>query len=210
MMIALQQLKPTYMSESDVKGSDIFLQDHVPFGKGKKYFIKASSGKGKTSVLNFIYGCNLNYEGKIFYDNKINVKDLSELRLRRLSYVFQDFKLFPEISLYENIEIKNKLTGFKSGEEIREMIDKVQLHHKSNALVKTLSLGQRQRVAIIRALCQPFDFLLMDEPFSHLDDDNIAILTELIGSEVEKQKAGMILTSLGSEYNFTYDTIYQL
>jgi ABC-type multidrug transport system ATPase subunit len=77
-------------------------------------------------------------------------------------------------------------------------------------LVKTLSLGQRQRVAIIRALCQPFDFLLMDEPFSHLDDDNIAILTELIGSEVEKQKAGMILTSLGSEYNFTYDTIYQL
>jgi len=209
-MITLHQLKPTYMSESDVKGSDIFLQDKVPFEKGKKYFIKASSGKGKTSVLNFIYGCNLNYEGKILYDNKQTDKDLSAFRLKKISYVFQDFKLFPEISLFENIEIKNRLTGYKSKDEIRELIDKVQLHHKRNALVKTLSLGQRQRVAILRALCQPFDFLLMDEPFSHLDEENITILTEIINKEVEDQHAGMILTSLGSEYNFSYDTIYQL
>jgi putative ABC transport system ATP-binding protein len=198
------------MSESDVKGSDIFLNDVVSFEKGKKYFIRANSGKGKTSVLNFIYGCNLHYDGKILIDGNNIARDTAEIRKNVLSYVFQDFKLFPEISLFENIQIKNKLTGYKSEKEIHALIDEVNLHHKRNALVKTLSLGQRQRVAIIRAFCQPFNFLLMDEPFSHLDEENIGILSGMINREVEKQEAGMILTSLGSEYQFQYDIIYNL
>lgn len=195
------------MSESDIKGSDIFLQDKLVFERGKQYFIRANSGKGKTSALNFIYGSNLNFEGQILYDGKPYLKDITPVRQQKISYVFQDFRLFPEISLYENIVLKNRLTNHKTEAEIQEMIDLVHLHHKRNAVLKTLSLGQKQRVAILRALCQPFEFLLMDEPFSHLDDDNIAILTKLIQQEVQKQGAGMILTSLGSEYLFNYDQI---
>ncbi len=195
------------MSESDVQGSDIFLKDRVTFEKGRRYFIRANSGKGKTSVMNFIYACNTNFEGKILMHGKPYLDEITSVRMKKLSYVFQDFRLFPEISLYENLLLKNRLTGFKSEEEIKGMIDRVNLHHKRNALVKTLSLGQKQRVAIIRALCQPFEMLLMDEPFSHLDEDNIAIVSEMIDSELTKQNAGMILTSLGSEYNFSYDQI---
>lgn len=206
-MIELRRVKPTYMSESDIKGSDIFLQDKLVFERGKQYFIRANSGKGKTSALNFIYGSNLNFEGQILYDGKPYLKDITPVRQQKISYVFQDFRLFPEISLYENIVLKNRLTNHKTEAEIQEMIDLVHLHHKRNAVLKTLSLGQKQRVAILRALCQPFEFLLMDEPFSHLDDDNIAILTKLIQQEVQKQGAGMILTSLGSEYLFNYDQI---
>lgn len=204
MIIQLQGVKPVYMSESDVKGSDIFLQENLIFESGKKYFIRANSGKGKTSALNFIYGSNLNFEGKISYGQtgKINY---TELRKNKLSYVFQDFKLFPEISLFENIQLKNRLTGHKTTDEIMAMIDRVNLHHKRNALVKTLSLGQKQRVAILRALSQPFSFLLMDEPFSHLDEENIGIVSKIIEEEADKQKAGIILTSLGSEYHFSYD-----
>jgi putative ABC transport system ATP-binding protein len=206
-MIELRRVKPTYMSESDIKGSDIFLQDKLVFERGKQYFIRANSGKGKTSALNFIYGSNLNFEGQILYDGKPYLKDITSVRQQKISYVFQDFRLFPEISLYENIILKNRLTNHKTEAEIQEMIDLVHLHHKRNAVLKTLSLGQKQRVAILRALCQPFEFLLMDEPFSHLDEENIAILSKLIQHETQKQGAGMILTSLGSEYLFNYDQI---
>ena len=68
-----------------------------------------------------------------------------------------------------------------------------------------MSYGQRQRVAIIRALCQPFEFLLMDEPFSHLDDANIKIASNLIKEELKMQQAGFLLVSLGERYYFKYD-----
>ena len=68
----------------------------------------------------------------------------------------------------------------------------------------TLSFGQRQRIAIIRALCQPFDFLLLDEPFSHLDEANIKAASQLIKNECEAQGSSFILVSLGEEYYFDY------
>ena len=67
MTIELKNLKPRYMSESEVAGSDIYLQPSVLFEQGKKYMVCARSGHGKTSLLNFIYGSNLNYDGQILY-----------------------------------------------------------------------------------------------------------------------------------------------
>lgn len=199
------------MSESEVTGSDIFSREKLIFEQGKKYFISAGSGKGKTSALNFIYGCNLNYDGKVLFDGSIRQdSDPSEIRKNKLSYVFQDFRLFPSITLYDNIQLKNKLTNYKSKKEIMEMVKQVGLYEKRNSLLKNLSLGQRQRVAIIRSLCQPFNFLLMDEPFSHLDDANINILRAMITEEVSARQAGMILTSLGNDYGFGYDKILNL
>jgi putative ABC transport system ATP-binding protein len=74
-----------------------------------------------------------------------------------------------------------------------------------NQKTKTLSYGQKQRLAIIRALCQPFEFLLLDEPFSHLDNTNINIAWQLIQTEAKKQNAGIILTSLGNNYQLDFD-----
>ncbi len=71
-------------------------------------------------------------------------------------------------------------------------------------------MGQQQRVAIIRSLCQPFDFLLLDEPFSHLDKENIKIISKIINEEIKKQNASIILTSLDNEYFFDYDKILNL
>ena len=114
------------------------------------------------------------------------------------------------MTVWENLKIKNNLTSFKSDIEIQSLLKKVGLDKKINNKVSQLSLGQRQRIAIIRSLCQPFDFLLMDEPFSNLDNDNIKILTELINLEVKKQNAGIILTTLNNEYLFKYDKILKL
>ena len=197
------------MSDSEVSGSDIYLQSNIIFESGKKYLFKANSGHGKSSILNFIYGSNNNYNGKIEFNENSN-DSILEIRKTKLSYVFQDFKLFPELTLLENILIKNNLTNFKTKDEILDLIDSVGLLDKKDKLVKTLSLGQRQRTAIVRSLCQPFRFLLLDEPFSHLDESNIVILTSLINRELDIQNAGFIMTTLNNEYQFHYDKILNL
>ena len=208
MQIILQNIKPAYMSEQEVKNSDIYLKEKLIFEKKSKYLIKADSGKGKSSLLNFIYGSNSNFEGKIYYGEKYN--DFIDFRNHKISYVFQDLKLFPLLSVFDNIELKNKLTRHKTTEEIDLWIKQVGLAGKRNELVKNLSLGQRQRVAILRSLCQAFDFILLDEPFSHLDENNINILTGIIKQEVNNNEAGLIMTSLVEKNYFNFDKIFYL
>lgn len=208
MLIELNNLKPQYMSESEVAGSDIYLQPSVRFEQGHRYMVCARSGHGKTSLLNFIYGSSSHYDGTVrFHDDDSTPQ---ERRRRKLSYLFQDLRLFPELTALENILIKNNLTEFKSTAQIEAMLDRVLAPEKKHQPVATLSLGQRQRVAAVRALCQPFEFLLMDEPFSHIDHESAQAVAALVLSEVEAQGAGLIVTALDPIDLFPFDTTLNL
>lgn len=208
MLIELNNLKPQYMSESEVAGSDIYLQPSVRFEQGRRYMVCARSGHGKTSLLNFIYGSSSHYDGTVrFHDDDSTPL---ERRRRKLSYLFQDLRLFPELTALENILIKNNLTEFKSTAQIEAMLDRVLVPEKKHQPVATLSLGQRQRVAAVRALCQPFEFLLMDEPFSHIDHESAQTVAALVLSEVEAQGAGLIVTALDPIDLFPFDTTLNL
>lgn len=207
MHIELNKLKPRYMSESEVTGSDIYLQPCVRFERGGKYMVCARSGHGKTSLLNFIYGTSLDYDGTIDYGEP--VASPFSLRLRHLSYLFQDLCLFPELTALENVQLKNNLTRHKSDADLRAMLSAVLPAAKMHQPLRTLSLGQRQRVAAVRALCQPFEFLLMDEPFSHLDRASSEAVAALVLNEVESQSAGLIVTALDPIDLFPFDsTLY--
>jgi putative ABC transport system ATP-binding protein len=208
MIIELRNLKPQYMSESEVAGSDIYLQPSVVFERGRKYMICARSGHGKTSLLNFIYGSNLYYDGVIDYHEPVSSP--FDLRLRKLSYLFQDLCLFPELTALENVQIKNSLTEHKSEAEIEAMLDALLPASKKHQPLRTLSLGQRQRVAAVRALCQPFEFLLMDEPFSHLDHETAQQVAAMTLREVEAQGASLLLTSLDPTDLFPFDCTLRL
>ena len=108
-------------------------------------------------------------------------------------------RLFPELTVMENIGIKNRLTSYKSEKEIIEFLERLEIAHKADVPAGRLSVGQQQRVAIIRALCQPFDFLLIDEPVSHLDSRNNQTVASLIDEEAKKTGAGIIATSVGNK-----------
>ena len=106
--------------------------------------------------------------------------------------------------------IKNNLTNFKTESQIKEWFERLGIADKLDAKVGRMSFGQQQRVAMIRALVQPFDFLLADEPISHLDDTNSAIMADIMMSEAKQQGAGVIVTSIGKHMVLDYDKTYKL
>jgi ABC-type lipoprotein export system ATPase subunit len=85
------------------------------------------------------------------------------------------------------------------------MLERLEIGNKWDQQCRLLSMGQQQRVAIIRALCQPFEILIMDEPFSHLDEDNTQRCLQMINERCDDLNAGFVLTTLGDDYKFTYD-----
>src|SRR6185295_14901973 len=133
---------------------------------------KAPSGTGKSTLIAYLYGIRKDFSGTIRFgnDSSISLKQWSELRNKKIAVVFQDLRLFPQLTAMENIQLKNSFSKSKTEEEIIQLAAKLGIDHKLKSKCGNLSLGQQQRVAIIRSLCQPFEFLLLDEPFSHLDD----------------------------------------
>lgn len=205
MIIRLENLVPKPVKSIGFKENNIWEKENVLFESGNTYIINARSGVGKTSLLSIIYGIRKDYFGDVFIEN-INSKDFSindwtNLRKEKISYVFQGLELFPELSVFENIQIKNQLTNYKSKEEIFELADLFGIKNILDKSLQKISYGQKQRVAIIRALCQPFEFLFLDEPFSHLDKENKAIIMETIKQECKAKNAGIIIASLNYEDN---------
>jgi len=138
------------------------------------------------------------------------VKQWVEMRKNHISHLFQELRLFPELTALENVQIKNKITNFKSESQIKEWFEMLGIADKLNAKVGRMSFGQQQRVAMIRALVQPFDFILADEPISHLDDNNSRIMADIMMKEAHEQGAGVIVTSIGKHMDLKYEKVFKL
>ena len=203
MEIKFSTIVPIPIPEDIISDSEIWNRDLV-FEQNQKYLIYADSGKGKTTFVNIIFGLRKDYTGNVFINNenisKFSIQQFSELRKSQLSIVPQGLQLFSELSLLENINIKNRIQNYKTEKQISEMINKLGLSGFENKKTAKMSFGQRQRIAIIRALCQSFDYILLDEPFSHLDAKNTELAWDLIKSEAEQQKASIIVTSLKNDF----------
>lgn len=201
-----------FASRTDIT-SDIWLRE-VGFERGKRYLVRAESGTGKSSLCSYIYGQRGDYRGTMRFDNedisRFNSSRWSDIRQREISILFQELRLFGELTALENVWIKNSITNFKSREEIVAMFEELGIADKLNSRTDRLSYGQQQRVALIRALCQPFSFLLLDEPISHLDDKNSDTMRDVILREADKQGAGVIATSIGKHMNIDYDLCLNL
>ena len=188
------------MLEQDTSGSEVWEAESLLLEQGLSYVVEAPSGRGKTSLLSVIYGIRTDYQGVVFMDDRELVsftpRDWSLTRKSKLSFIFQGLELFDDLTALENIRLKNNMTAYHTEERITEMARALGIEPFLHRKAGILSFGQQQRVAIIRALCQPFNFLLADECFSHMDHENRLTAYNLIREECEARKAGLILTSL--------------
>lgn len=211
--ITLKGVVPEIFASREGLTSDIWLRE-VSFERGKKYLVRAESGTGKSSLCSYIYGQRGDYRGTILFDNedisRYGSNRWSDIRQNSISILFQELRLFGELTALENVWIKNSITNFKSREEIVSLFEEFGIAEKLNVRTDHLSYGQQQRVALIRALCQPFSFLFLDEPISHLDDKNSDIMRDVILREADKQGAGVIATSIGKHMNIDYDLCLNL
>ena len=173
--IHLRQTLPQVFADRDAITSDVWHRD-ITFHKGKRYLIEAASGTGKSSLCSYVYGYRNDYQGIINFDERnirsLSVNDWTDIRKHSLSILFQELRIFPELTAIENIQLKNRLTNFKKRKEVLTLFEAIGIADKVNEKAGKLSFGQQQRVAFIRSLCQPFDFIFLDEATNALDANN--------------------------------------
>lgn len=213
MEISIANLAPSYLPACVAQNSRVWGQDLV-FETPKKYLIRSASGRGKSSFLHLLFGLHHDYKGDIRMNGQLvqawSWRDWTTVRTQQLSLVFQGTKLFAHLNAWQNLQIKNQLTHTYTADELAHLLDRLGCTGLNDRPVSQLSYGQRQRIGIIRALCQPFAFLLLDEPFSHLDQATYEIAIRIIEEACEARGAGLILTSLGPTYGIDFDQSYQM
>lgn len=214
--IELRNTLPNVFVNRDDIVSDVWLKD-IEFEKDKLYLVEANSGTGKSSLCSYIYGYRQDYQGQILFDGvdirQNSVKQWVNIRKKHFALLWQELRIFPELTAMENVEIKNKLAGvlgFQKKKTILDWFEQLGVADKVDVKMGRMSFGQQQRVALIRALCQPFDFIFVDEPISHLDDTNSEIMGRILTAEAKRQGAGVISTSIGKHIDLNYDKVFRL
>lgn len=182
------------------------------FGNGKSYLIQGSSGTGKSTLLNMIAGVITPDEGSIVIDGH-NITELStrqrdRFRLMHIGYVFHDFKLFDEMTVLDNLEVlKIELDELQN---INTVLESLGLLGKERRKVKTLSGGEKQRVAIARSLLKKPLAMLADEPTGNL---NSRIALEIISLLVNTSKVlniPLIVVSHDTHISLLFDVIIDI
>ncbi len=215
MLLQLQNIIPVPLKDRLLQRNSDIWNKRLQFDDGEFIKIKAPSGTGKTTFVHIIYKLRNDYEGNVLWNNKnlvsIKAEALAALRQQNISVIFQDLRLFPNITARENIELKRVLQKpIYESSKIDEMAAQLGITSILHQKASMCSYGEQQRIAIIRALMQPFDWLIMDEPFSHLDKNNIDKAAALITEECKKRNAGFILTDLEDDEHFSYTKFVNL
>jgi ABC-type lipoprotein export system ATPase subunit len=216
MQITLDNLVPVPLRDKVLQRNSGVWNKQVTFNPGSFVKIKAPSGTGKTTLVHYLYNIRYDYTGQVLINGKpwsgYNKNAVAAMRQQQVSVVFQDLRIFEQLTALENIELKRVMNGqpYCTPERVQEMAARLNITHILQQSGKTLSYGERQRVAVIRALVQPFEWLIMDEPFSHLDDENAQRAAHLIAEECKARNAGFILTDLDDDQRFVYDSHFNL
>lgn len=162
---------------------DAYALDGVSFSldSGDCLVVMGESGGGKTTLLKCIAGLLDITAGELFIDGELC--NLSPVQERKIGVVFQEFTLFPQMTVFENIAFalkKQKLPFDEECAKVRNIINEMGLSVIQAALPKQLSYGQKQKVAIARALVKNPDIVLFDEPLSNIDEPSRVYYRELI------------------------------
>ena len=211
MLIELNQVIPEPIPKEMIERSEVW-GTQLQIEPKSFTLISAHSGKGKSTLLHLLYGLRKDFSGEVIMDGENIQKQTSSgwtsLRSTQIALLFQELKLFPKLCARENIELIPQINhNVPSGLEMAKQLGMEGFLTKP---VETLSFGQRQRIALIRTLRKPFKLLLLDEPFSHLDQENIDLASSLINEIARANQATVLLTSLGETPPLSFDCILSL
>ena len=211
MMIELNHVVPHPLPKQVIQSSDVW-DTKLCFKPNSTCLVSAQSGMGKSTLLHLLYGVRKDFSGILSIDGKdsssLSREDWIKIRKTSISLVFQDLRLFSHLTALENINLIP--VANPQAPAVEEMADQLGIMDLLHQSVATLSHGQRQRVALVRALRKPFQFLLLDEPFSHLDEVNQNKACSLITQLVQINGASLILSTLGSVPEIPFDQTYSL
>lgn len=182
------------------------------FDKGKMYLLKGHSGSGKSTLLNIIGCLSSPTHGDILYDDKMvqnfSENDKSDLRLKKVGFVFQNFLLNNNLTAKENVMLPMLINENKNAEEIAiKLLSKVGLSERVNHFPNELSGGEQQRTAIARALSNNPEYLIADEPTGNLDEENERHIIEIL-KDISKEKCVIISSHSNEIINFADEVIY--
>ena len=179
--------------------------------------ILGHSGSGKTTILNAIGGLDKVNKGKIFINGKKITKRSSytvdKIRNLNIGYIFQDYKLLENLSVYENVAISLKMIGIKNKKEIEKrvkyVLEAVKMYRYRNRPARMLSGGEKQRVAIARAIVKNPSIVIADEPTGNLDSKNSLEIMNIIKA-LSKDKLVILVTHEIDLANFYASRIIKL
>lgn len=199
-MITLIKIENITKSYSKNENEKILKGISINFGEKGFVTILGKSGSGKTTLLNIIGGLDKG-KGTIYYDekkiNKYNSKIIDLYRSKHIGYVFQNYLLMQDLTVYENIDIALSLSGINNKDERKKRIDKclkaVGMERYKRRVSSALSGGQQQRVAIARALSKNTDVLICDEPTGNLDSINSKAIMNILKG-ISKHRLVILVT----------------
>ena len=213
MDITLRTVCPSFLAGT---GSQVWGRD-IGFPSTTLVNVAAPSGTGKTSFMSILYGLLTDYTGSLLFDGKdamsLSRREWAQLRQHNLSLMFQDLRLFDQLTCLDNVLLKaNQAKSVDSANAafIETAFERLGMTSRLQAQAGSCSQGERQRVAFIRALVQPYDWILLDEPFSHLDEACITAMRDLLLEACDRNHAGMIVTSLAADPWLPYDSVVAL
>lgn len=205
--IKLDKVIPEVFASEPPENSEVWLRD-VELRRGETILVEARSGAGKTSLAAFLMGLRNDYRGRILYDGRdsktFNDDERAELRSKKIAYLPQNLDLFADLTARENILAKRELSSDGGLTDIEGGAEKLGVRQWLDKISGKLSVGQNQRIALLRALAQPFDFLILDEPVSHLDETNNRAAAALVAETARESGAGVIVLSVGNRLNLNY------
>ena len=195
-MLELKNIYKTYSSKNGVTHRALE-NVSLKFDEKGLVFILGKSGSGKSTLLNLLGGIDSYDRGEIsFYDKKFSSfkeNDFDYYRNSCVGFIFQDFNLLDNLTVYENVRLALDLQSKKDHDKIIELLDKVSVSHLKNRKISELSGGQKQRVAIARALVKEPKIILADEPTGALDSDTSTDIFKILQS-LAKDRLVVVVT----------------
>jgi putative ABC transport system ATP-binding protein len=184
---------------------------------GELVLILGPSGSGKTTFLTLLAGLQRPTTGDVFIFgknvNKYSATELQLLRARRIGFIFQTFYLLDSLTSFENIMLVMKFSGYDmatAGKRAEDLLDRFGVKHLKNALPKTLSQGEKQRVAVARALANGADLILADEPTGSLATQQGMIIISFLREIIKSENKCVIISSHDERIRSSADRVIQL